>query len=61
MGFNILAIVCGDETIQDGEFSEGYFCELAMVADVPYGLMAGIYGTEEEAVWLFDSIEAGAC
>ena len=28
---------------------------------VPYGLTAGFYGTEEEAAWFFDSIEAGVC
>jgi len=27
--------------------------------DVDYGLTAGFYGTEEEAVWFFDKIEAG--
>ena len=27
--------------------------------DVAYGLTAGMYGTEEEAAWFFDHIEAG--
>ena len=29
--------------------------------DVPYGLTAGFYGTEEEAAWFFENIEAGVC
>jgi 1-pyrroline-5-carboxylate dehydrogenase len=27
--------------------------------DVDYGLTSGFYGTEEEAQWFFDNIEAG--
>jgi 1-pyrroline-5-carboxylate dehydrogenase len=32
---------------------------MAIANDVEYGLTAGFYGTEEEAAWFFDKIEAG--
>ena len=32
---------------------------MKLANDVDYGLTAGFYGTEEEAHWFFDNIEAG--
>jgi 1-pyrroline-5-carboxylate dehydrogenase len=32
---------------------------IAICNDVQYGLTSGFYGTEEEAEWYFDHVEAG--
>jgi 1-pyrroline-5-carboxylate dehydrogenase len=32
---------------------------MSLANDVMYGLTAGFYGTEEEAAWFFENIEAG--
>ena len=32
---------------------------MQLANDVDYGLTAGFYGSEEEAAWFFDNIEAG--
>ncbi len=34
---------------------------MELANDVDYGLTAGFYGTEEEAAWFFEDIEAGVC
>ncbi|RME08207.1 MAG: aldehyde dehydrogenase family protein [Anaerolineae bacterium] len=34
---------------------------MRLANDVDYGLTAGFYGTEEEAEWFFENIQAGVC
>ncbi|MBN2048294.1 MAG: aldehyde dehydrogenase family protein [Anaerolineaceae bacterium] len=34
---------------------------MELANDIDYGLTAGFYGTEEEARWFFENIEAGVC
>jgi len=86
-------ILTGGKVLTRGEFSEGYYCQPTVAAEVPYGhrlwghemflpitmigkvkdldqamalandvqygLTAGFYGTEAEAEWFFENIQAG--
>ena len=86
-------ILTGGKVLTEGEYSQGFYCQPTVVADVPYnhrlwkhemflpitmvgkiddldqamemandvryGLTAGFYGSEEEAEWFFENIEAG--
>jgi 1-pyrroline-5-carboxylate dehydrogenase len=88
-------VLCGGQTLDQGELARGWFCAPTVVADAPlnhplwqeemflpvtmlakiddlaqamelandsiYGLTAGFYGSDEEAEWFFERMEAGVC